>query len=1237
MTTVLTAVMVTLSFAETPTGLKGMATEIINRNPGFMVRVQVDRKDRTYTVGETATVTVRSEKNGYLYLIYFQADKQAALLFPNKAQRDNRIVANKPLQIPGTNTGFRLRVQPPFGEEIMMAVVTSRPLKAVELERLDLVQRYLPVTAKGLRGMRAELTGKADRKQRLSWAQHHIAIHVVKSRNRSETNRVRRIGVVITVDQYVDRRIPPLKSCAADAREMTELLKTVCRCDRVFVLKGRHATKRAIEQLLRKQLPAMTRPDDEIIIYWSGHGTRMSDDNGDEKIDHMDEMLVPYDADLSNVATSRRSTISDDEFGRWIQAIDGRRCLLILDCCFAAGQAADVRQHGRTRGLSEGKRRAAAAVFDFLDDELKRTKDIGQKNVALLASSAANQLSWVSRNGKLSIMTECVAKKLKSSRASLTPDPDSKGDTTKLPVHNSEPVESTQLTYKVVGQTPVTSPGDVPKPVVPTGRNEPATSSVSRTKDDGTWTDIAGATGNVGMVVTDSISMLLGMFGWFLVFLIGIVATYVFLNLGVFALVMEVQAGRRTTESALSGASSMAKSTLFAIAGCILLIVLRILSSYYRHWFDICRSSAHGYRVSRVDDEYRGLFYAILVCIVTTVCAVLPGALLLAGLIHYYDTDSLNELLENRQTLSTPAMILMSAGASLAFLWAVLYPPMGWLVATVEESLNPFIAAKWIVKCFFGYLLMHCVHALGQLILGVCFVVVVALTIGGASLIFNAVWPDVGSRLQEMSKRLEESGTAQRLQTKRELQRLKENPIPNGAVLFSIATFALLALEAGGPAVVFEHVRGSVFPAVTNLLGSERRICLALRAESLNEAAGRIARLLRPELPDSFLGSLKLLPQIAQLTKLPPKVVKTGFSQQVVKVGRDVDLRELPIPQSRPLEAGRGITAGQIFTMNPETGVRDVGVAQLSVTGQNTLALHWTPHDDGWRNFRAYQREGRQMPVAIAIGGDPLLTLTASAPLPHDTDECLLAGFLRGSNVELVKARSVPLEVPTNADFIIEGQIDAEAELQMHGPIALPSGFYSEVEPAPLVNVTAMTHRSNPVFPAIVHGVPASEPTQMRAALERLLLPVVQTLVPEIIDFHFPASGASQNVLFVRIRKQYPQQARKVMAALWGMHGFATAKLLVVVDDDVDVRDEGRVWFHVAANVHPGRDTVPFEGPTHFADHAAPTRGIGCKLGLDATRKSPEEGHARQWPEEARMTRQIRDLVDRRWKDYGFK
>lgn len=440
----------------------------------------------------------------------------------------------------------------------------------------------------------------------------------------------------------------------------------------------------------------------------------------------------------------------------------------------------------------------------------------------------------------------------------------------------------------------------------------------------------------------------------------------------------------------------------------------------------------------------------------------------------------------------------------------------------------------------------------------------------------------------------------------------------------------------GGPAILFERVRGSAMPAVVNLLGNERRLSIALRAESLDAAAARIAQLLRPELPETWLGSLKLIPQLAQLTRLPPKIVKSGISQQVVKLGRDVNVRELPLLQNRPLELGPGMSAAQVFTVNPETSVRDISLENFSVRGQNSLNLHADPQNDCWQNYLAHRQARRQMPIAIVFGNDPVCTIAASAPLPHDTDECLISGFLRGKALELVKARTIPLDVPATAELVIEGWIDVEEPFQESGAIALSTGFYSGADMTPVMKVSAITHRSNPIFPAMIYGVPPTEKSFIDLAIERLLLPVVQTFLPEIIDLHLPISGASRNVLFVRIRKQYPQQARKVMSALWGMNGFSTAKMIIVVDDDIDIRNESRVWFQMAANTHPGRDTFLHDGPTDDADHAAPTRGIGRKLGIDATRKWPAEGHPREWPDELLMTQQVDDLVTQRWAEYGF-
>lgn len=442
--------------------------------------------------------------------------------------------------------------------------------------------------------------------------------------------------------------------------------------------------------------------------------------------------------------------------------------------------------------------------------------------------------------------------------------------------------------------------------------------------------------------------------------------------------------------------------------------------------------------------------------------------------------------------------------------------------------------------------------------------------------------------------------------------------------------------DGGGPAVFFENIKGHSIPMVANLLGSERRLCRALQADSFDQVAERVAGLIKPDLPDGWLNTLKLVPRFAQLATLPPKTVNAGICQQVVKLGRDVNLGELPIPQCWPNDPGPTITRGQVLTRHSETGVRDISLTPLHVDGQDTLCVHWSRRDEGWRRFVQYQREQRQMPVAVVLGGDPVLDYTAAAPLPPNTDAFLFAGFLRGKGVELVKCRSNDLAVPTNAEIIIEGFIDTDAPLVPADSIAAATGYYRVGQEVPRMQVTAVTHRANPMFPILVRGRPPMEDYWLNQASMRIFRPLVRLYVPEVVDYHMPRAGVFRHILFVSIRKEYAQQARKVMNALWSLGPLTVAKLIVVVDGDVDVRDEEQVWFHVGANVHPGRDTVFCEGPGDMDDHAAPIQGMGHKLGLDATRKLPEEGHSRPWPDALTMTPEIKERVSRRWADYGL-
>lgn len=440
----------------------------------------------------------------------------------------------------------------------------------------------------------------------------------------------------------------------------------------------------------------------------------------------------------------------------------------------------------------------------------------------------------------------------------------------------------------------------------------------------------------------------------------------------------------------------------------------------------------------------------------------------------------------------------------------------------------------------------------------------------------------------------------------------------------------------GGPAVLFENVRGNPFPIVTNLLGSERRAAAALNATSFDDLEQRLEALLHPEIEPGLLGSLKLLPQLGQLTNLPARIVKTGRSQQVVRMGRDIDLRELPFPQCWPRERAAIITGGLVVTKHPETGERHVGHFPVTVRGQDSLSLHWTPQQMAYRHFEGYKAEQRQMPVAIALGGDPSAALLASMPLPGEADAFALAGFFRQANVELVKARAVDLHVPASADMIIEGLIDPDAAQESHEAVGLANGFYSVSTPCATLDVTAVTHRSNPVLPIRVAGAAPSEQTWLDRAAMALLRPIVKTLLPEIVDLHSPALGTDRSVVFVAIDKRHPHQARKVMNALWGLAGFVTTKWIIVFDSDVEIRDETAAWFHVAGNTHPQRDVMQSEGPGDFRDHAAPVPGLGGKIGIDATRKGALEGHPRDWPEPLAMSAPTRELVDRRWVEYGI-
>ncbi|MEI8381462.1 MAG: UbiD family decarboxylase [Planctomycetota bacterium] len=473
-----------------------------------------------------------------------------------------------------------------------------------------------------------------------------------------------------------------------------------------------------------------------------------------------------------------------------------------------------------------------------------------------------------------------------------------------------------------------------------------------------------------------------------------------------------------------------------------------------------------------------------------------------------------------------------------------------------------------------------------------------------------------------------------RLQDAGELVRISA-PVDTGLEVAAI-TDRVCKSPDGGPALLFEKPKNSSIPVITNLLGSRRRLCLALGIDSLDQLTDRLGRQLRSE-SGGWLEALKLAPSTSGLSKFAPRTIKTAVCQQVVKLGRDVSLWDLPIPRHWPDEANPVITAAHIVTQDQETGARSVERIPIQVVGQNQVVPHWNRYHAAFRHWQSAVRLQRQFPVGIALGGDPIQMLMSAGSLVAPSDSLLLGGFLRGSGLDLVKARTIELEVPAASEIVIEGYIDY-AEQPVEAPsIAGTAGHYLPAEPLPVIQVTAITHRANPLLPAIVPGPPPSEESWIGLAVERLSLAAVKAIIPEIVDLHHPFAGAGQNLLFVSIRKEHPLQAPQVLNGLWGSRLVGLNKMIVIVDADVNVQREADVWFAVGSYANPERDVISVDGPTFMDDPSTDIRGVGRKLGIDATRKFSEETRHRGSPRPLAMPAELLTQLNGRWNEFGLR
>jgi 4-hydroxy-3-polyprenylbenzoate decarboxylase len=439
-------------------------------------------------------------------------------------------------------------------------------------------------------------------------------------------------------------------------------------------------------------------------------------------------------------------------------------------------------------------------------------------------------------------------------------------------------------------------------------------------------------------------------------------------------------------------------------------------------------------------------------------------------------------------------------------------------------------------------------------------------------------------------------------------------------------------VKAGGPALLFENVRGSQHPLLINQFGTERRMCMAFDAQSLDAVAERLSDVLEMQPPQGLVEKVRGLQKLKSIADSRPRTVRRGACQEVVLTGDDASLDLLPIQKCWPEDAAPFITLPAVITKDPHTGTRNVGMYRMQKLGPRATAMHWQIHKDGRADYLA--TDGK-IEVAAALGCDPVTTYAASAPLPKHIDELMLAGFLRGEPVELVACKTVGLEVPASAELVLEGSIDKD-EVVDEGPFGDHTGYYTPPEPFPVFRVSAITMRRDAIYPSIVVGKPPQEDAWLGKATERIFLPAIKMTVPEIVDFDLPIAGAFHNCCIVSIRKAYPGHAQKVMHAIWGLGMLSLTKAIVVVDEQVDVHDYEQVLFRVGANVDPKRDVLITEGPLDHLDHAPTRQFYGGKLGIDATHKGPAEG-TREWPPEIEMTAAVKELVDRRWPEYGIQ
>ncbi len=467
------------------------------------------------------------------------------------------------------------------------------------------------------------------------------------------------------------------------------------------------------------------------------------------------------------------------------------------------------------------------------------------------------------------------------------------------------------------------------------------------------------------------------------------------------------------------------------------------------------------------------------------------------------------------------------------------------------------------------------------------------------------------------------------LQSKGWLHRIQTHVDP----ILEIAEITDRVTKAEGPALLFQNPTGSTIPAAINLFGHPDRIKLALGISDYQEIATRIQEFLEPPSPSTLIEKIQLLPKLVEMSRFPPRLVKSGACQETVIKNPSLD--SLPILKCWPQDGGRYITFPLVITKDPETGKRNVGCYRMQVFDSKTTGMHWQIHKDAAKHFRKYKALGKRMEVAIALGADPITLFSAVCPLPPDLDEFLFSGFLRKAPVDLVKGHSVDLEVPAEAEIVLEGYVDP-AETRIEGPFGDHTGFYSLPEPYPVFHLTTMTQRKDPIYLTTIVGRPPQEDAYLGKAIERIFLPMMRAIFPEMIDMNFPVDAVFHNCVIVSMKKAYPGHAKKIIHGLWGLGQLMYTRSIIVVDETVDVQNLHEVIWWVFNCFDPPRSLVLSEGPLDALDHASNFPKYGVKVGIDCTKPWPEEGRTRPWPDAITMDSAMIKQVTEKWKEYGL-